>query len=77
MAPDHFETPPDPKKGHTNPKNICEGRAKRGPELLVLYVQTYVSLNLIALLLSICTQPQQAIEDTLNAAMASEGQADS
>ena len=40
MAQDHFKTPPDPKNGPSKSKNDpkrCEGRAKRGPELLVFF----------------------------------------
>ena len=42
MAQDHFQTPPDPKKVYKNPKKYpkrCEGRAKRGPELLVKIIK--------------------------------------
>ena len=40
MAQDHFQTPPDPKKAYKNQKmsQRSEGRAKRGPELLVKYI---------------------------------------
>ena len=40
MAQDHFQTHPDPKKGNENLKKMpkrSEGRAKRGPELLVSF----------------------------------------
>ena len=39
MAPDQFQTPPDPKKGyknHKNPKKIKQNQ-KNAPEILSIY----------------------------------------